>query len=525
MKKVLTIFFLLSLFIVSSQAFALDNFYVATETPNGTNVIRVFSSSGATLGDIPISNTYKDAQFVSGNWINGQISILALKKNKKNSITASVINGNGNQIKEISLGKKVKKVIGLDYNNNGIQDLAVQLAKRVVVYLDPSISNTRANVKLTKFSDAVATQTYSGAGISSLKLEVMNKNFLDSIDAPQDLSAINNFITYKKQIRKRKFKNYKVSIKTTVQRVFPLKVENSNDPNFVIQSSARKLELIGRNFRNTSFSKNRNSKFFTGFFSSDNYSEIAIGQRLDTSTGIATVRLINPSTKEERIIKLNLNFQYSYSVNNYSMNNYSLSKTDCSEFNRLYNQLYKAYNSGNYNEYVRIYYLIIALPNFNECLDNIDSGGDDNGGDNDNDNENGDGKTEDDDNYFSSANSIAFITNVVQYSSNTGMARTPCNDIRNAKDGNNGFLARNSDFHPGVVYLTPGASYRNGRILNASTFRVMSKVPFDTVANGGRAHFRLSSIRLPFGPHIFAADNGYGETICWKVPGGMSRVD
>ena len=98
----------------------------------------------------------------------------------------------------------------------------------------------------------------------------------------------------------------------------------------------------------------------------------------------------------------------------------------------------------------------------------------------------------------------------------------PCDRFLPAPDGSNGFLAKNSD-HGGIVYLTPNGSYSNGVILHHRTLRKVQDTRYTGIANGSRGHFRIPG-SLPFGPHVFAADLG-GKTHCWRIPGGLARVD
>lgn len=120
------------------------------------------------------------------------------------------------------------------------------------------------------------------------------------------------------------------------------------------------------------------------------------------------------------------------------------------------------------------------------------------------------------------ATSSLSLLGPVLYVSNTAGKVGICDVYKQAPDGKNGFLAKNSD-HSGSVYLTPGYGYSNGRILNLRNEKVIEQLKYTGIANGGRGHFRSPRL-LPRGKHIFAADL-HGSTHCWRITSGGARVD
>ncbi|MGI6523785.1 MAG: hypothetical protein ACOX2O_00605 [Bdellovibrionota bacterium] len=527
MKRLSVLFLVLSMFFFQTQAaFALDNFYITATNNSGGKFIRVYSGTGAHLSDIPIDNAYKNAQFLSGNWIANKHSVVALILKKKN-LSAFILDNSGRARTEINLGKNALRIFSLDYNKNGISDLAVQYKKNIVrIYLDPAINAANTTrVKLPALSDAVPLLTLNGANVASLKLEELNKNFLDAKGSTKKLSGKRNFITYKNGSRRKK----KIRIATHAQRTFPVLLSEGR-VGFIVQSTPKRLQLFGEKVQRNSFVKTTTSKAFTGFFSSNTISDLAIGEALNYSTDTATIRLINPQTKSTRVVTLNLalGLKRPYATQAYSQ---KVDAAYCNKILALVDKLNAAVAAGNYPEMMRILNILEKEEdNFEECERIIGDNGSNGGGSGGGSANGGDGKTtpgknsEKDDDYFV-ANEIGYVTSIVQYGSNTGMARTPCTEILNARDGNMGFLAKNSDFHPGTVYLTPGAGFSNGRVLSPRSYKLIAKTKYTGVANGGRSHFRLYSKRLPFGAHIFAADHYNGGTYCWKVPGTGSRID
>lgn len=102
-----------------------------------------------------------------------------------------------------------------------------------------------------------------------------------------------------------------------------------------------------------------------------------------------------------------------------------------------------------------------------------------------------------------------------------------CSEIMPAKDGANGFLWKQSDFHPGAVVLFP-ASYSNQVFSSVYAMKDGNKIDdffFTAIANGNRQHWRSDQRASSFPDFsIIVAVQG-NRTYCWQIEDSASRND
>ena len=491
-SRFLTPLLLIALLFTPVGSAALDHIVVKTQSSTGQTVLKFYSpTDGSYVGEIPIRRSFDDDTFLSGQWLPGELSVVALKKQKKD-FTAYVLNEAGDAAAELALGKNVLHVITADLDGSGINDLAVQPKKKgnATVWYDPGIPGAGiGNAPVSRSGDLIQVYHQNSVSLGYAQFSKKSK---------------------KGKKRKKKGKKQKSAVFYTdesgspqrintpkkIKQVLPLKV--TGEAASFLGLSPKILSAFSSSGVLRSASNDKSSSVVTGFFNSDDEIAILVGNRS------GEVTIADPLGNGDRDLDLDLNATADSSIPA------TLAMTaDCEEYERILEEI------ENTSDIQRILELLEQLDNLDitQCLDiPIDDPPPPPGNDfplpPGSSGPEGEG---------------IYVGTNVSYGSAADKAKGPCDKFLNANDGVNGFLAKNSD-HGGVVYLAPNSGYRNGKILNNKSLKLVEKTRYTGIANGGRAHFRTGG-SLPREAHVFAADFADGKTHCWRIPGGKSRVD
>lgn len=102
-----------------------------------------------------------------------------------------------------------------------------------------------------------------------------------------------------------------------------------------------------------------------------------------------------------------------------------------------------------------------------------------------------------------------------------------CEEIFPAKDGADGFLWKQSDFHPGVAVIFP-ASYSNAIFQNVEIIKDGESLDilfFAGVANGNRQHWRSHKRASSFPDNSIIVASRGTKRFCWQIEDSASRND
>lgn len=481
MTRIAYIWLLLAgLCFAAAPSFAADRMYVAVKDLNEQRLIRVFAADGSRVGDIPISPQYDVARFVTGVWVPGEHAVTALLQ-QSGVLRARVLAFSGAARAELELGGDVFQVLALDYDGSGLSDLVVQHQNGPLeIHLDPGMRSGRSlRLEAPANSDAVAVLKANGADIGFLSQgkgkRKLSIRYIDEGGAEIELP-----------------------FSQEIQDIAPVRAAGGLTA-FALQAD-KQITVLGRSLSAKSFRSERAQEMFTGVFYADGSSALALARPMEIAGTQAGVNLINPANGAMQRIALELG---DVTRGEAGANVPPSTSKYCQRYFALYDKFMKAYNAGNMGKAWTLALRLNGM-NWRRCYS-------------------GDG--EEAPRSLFSYGKVSYLTDVVRYGSNAGLAGGPCDKIINGRDGALGFLAKNADIEHGVVYLTPGPDYYNGRVLNQKTYKLKYKTVYWGVANGDRAHFRIHGLQLPMGAHLFAADNFTGQTICWKIPNGLARVD
>lgn len=500
-------------------AHALDRIYAATGSYEGLRLIRVYAAGGQHLTDIPISEEYALARFVTGTWIPRQdYSVIALLLTKKGAIEARVLDKNGAAVKVFDLGKDVMQVISIDYDKNGVSDLVVQRKEGPLqVFLDPGVSSTSLTVPLARNTDAIVVYREDGEALGFMTLSN------DNMNRPRKTSARMRPARTARQSKRKPKKakgvvqyqdisgaQVKIPLTQDVEDIFPVLLPQSPGTAFALQAG-NTLTMVAPGATLGSLRKPAKTTVFPGFFSAPQASALAIGAPLKGDDGKTTITYLDPmgGASSSAVITLSQPITPTPTPTATPTPVPTPIQDVCAYYLELRQQLAAAIRANNREEALRIAQLIVDL-DYSNCEDPTPTPTD---------------PTEDQDTIFT-PDGVSYVTKVVRYGSNTGIAKGPCDVMLSGYDGTFNFVAKNSDAAVAIAYVLPEwGSFENGRVLDPKTFKVRFTARYDGVANGGRDHFRVLGKRLPIGAHIFAAEEWSGDTFCWKIPNGVTRVD
>lgn len=461
-------------FVIATSALALDPITVSSPATNGGHEVHFFNpQNGSHLGGMEIPTEYDAGAFLAGDWLgNGEPSVLSLTAGGSGTL-GTVIGLITGPIATFDLGKELARLVALDFNGSGLTDLAIQAkgkSNATLAYDLGSGAPTYSGVPIRSRSDITGI-----LGLSTTKLGTV---VFKRIDIPGDPRGPrgSNFIEYLNDLGAKQ----KLKLPKNVKTVLPVRL-NPGDAHFLGLKS-KSATLFGTAGVIGNYAKSKNDYLVVGHFDSEFSSSLLIGK----SDGTATI--VDLSTSGQRALSLVV------------PSGPATLPTDpiCLQAQAILDAISASTDSAT------IFMLLGQLQQLNapdSCFADIDGeGGSASGG------------------------GLAYIGNLAAASSASTGARGPCDRFLDPRDGNQGFLAKNSDFHPGSVYLTPGFGYQNGRILNPRTLKVLERLKYSGIGNGARAHFR-SPRSFPKPVHVFAADYFGGETHCWKVPAGSTRID
>jgi hypothetical protein len=105
-------------------------------------------------------------------------------------------------------------------------------------------------------------------------------------------------------------------------------------------------------------------------------------------------------------------------------------------------------------------------------------------------------------------------------------AANSCSEIRNPNDGGGGFVWKNSDFHPGMVLLTP-ANFNFDKVEIFSGSTKLSTLTYTGRHNENRQHWRDYSRDIAEYPSnsIVVGSSNSGEQGCWLIENTTIRND
>jgi len=472
LRSFICLFLTITSGIANAQSGLTDSISVVLLRASGAIVIRTMQADGSLLSEIPLDNHLVSGDLLSGHWTTALSgAFVSVRKAKSGIFRAYIIDG-GLVSNSFLIGKDVLRAVALDYDSSGFADLAIQRNKGpITIYLDPGIGlNASIRIEAPERTDMLRVRHHTKDDLGFIKVyDERERAHANGV----------GYISYRNQIGR--FDQNALPEQTS--SILSLKLRGG-DPAFLSPTANGDLLLFGPGTKSQKVKRGKYQMVRGGFIQSSDYSSILFGDTLGRAL------LVDPTTFATAPVPLDL-ATGSVSVDG---------DTACAFFNTLLAQFYAAVHDQNLDAAAGIAATLDQLATTNPC-----------------------DRTEETTPKGIIGN-VSFLSDTVALASNTGERMGPCIEFLPALDGTNGFLVKNSDVHPGSVYLTPGPGFTNGRILNPVTFSEIAKTPFAGIANGGRAHFRNFSKRIPWGAHVFAANLG-NEVYCWKVPDGSARVD
>jgi hypothetical protein len=495
---------------------------VSARTTDLKDIIRYFDGNHSYMGDVYVGTDFTSAAFIAGNWVpSSAVSALALTQDDALRVRGSFLASDGSVAQSINFGKEeeLSTLMGLNYDGDAVTDLAVLPldGRTVTIYLNPGISGTAQAVKVPVDERVDIVRLFQN-GPDEL-------GFVKRTDLLTPQSG-----TKKKKKKKKKNRRPRggsnqltytdidgsrktLEIPQEFAEYVPIIVEGRALAFARVRS--KRVEVMGASVTPRSFNKLPTDYIFPGAFSGSGNSTTLLKGSL-----LGDYSILNPMTGSIAAGKIPLQGIAAQELSAATTTPVTAAATGdiCAEYARLLQVFLDAVTSGNAGAAGTAYAQIQALGSgVNDCdVDPGNVGGGEGGG--------GGSINQRNDIFRNGIGS--FIPDSFLFKSNTGDFYGQCDEFFPAPDGNMGFLAKNSDFHPGAVYLTPGAGYNNGRILDPKSLKTIGNAEYAGVANGGRSHFRVKSRPLPRGNHVFAADHTYkNETHCWRVPDGSTRVD
>lgn len=486
---------LFSLFLASS-AYAIESIVIRTGTTTGQSVIKFYDPIDASfIASLTVPRNLDGEGFITGNWLESEVSIATVTE-QRNQFTAHILNSNGDTVNQIALGRRVLQIVADDFNNNGTTDLAIQYRGNlnVAIHFDPGTSFASVG-SATLLRGTDFTPVYDGGSVLTGSVAFRRQ-------IPRGLP---------RRVRRRRLRGSNtLRFTDTSGTEHRLRLAKRTREVLPLQLPATIGSFLGRNGNDLSvfstagqqarYNLETTAAVGTGFYTNNEETNIIV------ASGDGSIEISHPI--DGVIRELELDLSASEPVEATARATFLPMVSDCEEYFRILDQI------SNLSDPNRILQILEQLNNLQigpECFGDQNPGGNSGSGGS----SGGDGPI--------TVGAGALVAKRISYGTASAGSEGPCDRFANPRDGVNGFLARNAD-QGGIVYLTPSGGYSNGRILNTRNLRLVERTRFTGIANGGRGHFRTGG-SFPKPSHIFAADFFDGNTVCWRIPGGSTRVD
>ena len=518
-------------------------FAVGSRTTDYRNLVRYYNDSGDFIGQIEVDDTLRNSALLTGNWLpDSSVSLLVLNKDDSTErVRAIILDQNGTEIQSFPIGRQdeLASIISLYYDGDETADLVVHgvNTNSAAIYINPGINGTGElrRLQLQERTDLAKLSTGAGDTLGFVKRADTQTPKKTNKKKKKRIKKLRKRI--KKLKRKNKNGKHTSKIEALESQLLSLldrsfisytdldgttkQVDISQEPAYYrglpldgtslsfVKVRPRSLEVFGTAVNSVRYEKRRADRVLVGHFGAPSPSKLLIsglhgGYRIvDPLSGLSEQHQI-PNTIEPT------------SAQQLSAQGTSLT---CEEYNTLFADFEAAVLANDNEKIVELGNQLAGIP-FPENCEFEGSDDSSNGAIEDNVDDNFDSA----DDVFETSE-IHFISDTLYLKSNTGDFYGPCDSFENPYDGaSRDFLAKNSE-GSGIVYLTPGPSFINGRILHNISLKEIMKTTDTGVANNSRKHFRTGG-RLPKPAHVFAADHPYeGKTYCWRIPANTTRVD
>lgn len=471
-------------FILSTTLVA-EKLYIALDPPSGSATVKLFDhNSGELLKAIPVLKRYSGSGYLAGHWLpNEEHSVVSIKKANK-AYTAYVLNSNGDLIREIPLGEKIKGVASVDINGDGLNDIVwLQKNGRPSAYVSPGIGLVPAGIDSPK-------------GKSVVPIHYSDYSSTGTVDRKKP--------SRKKKGKKKPFIQYyeagklqRIGLSKKAQKVLPLRVPGYDEAFLVVES--KKLKVVTAQGQLASYPKGPSDQVSTGFFEGSDKSLIVVGipdrqlTLIDPLQG--AINLFTPNVLAEEDSDEEEEDQEEQDT------------TICDQYTSTMQALMIAIISQNMSEAARLRSILenMVVPSY--CFGSVPNPG---------------GPS-----VPSPQTEIKLVNHSVDLASDNGLGdNSMCQKMFSPTDGNNGFVWKPvSESNGKLVILTPRGFYASKAIF----FRKRKKVgnaDFAGYFHDGRPTYRASKSGSGYPRNLLVLFEMYdGSTRCTRIKNPGSRYD